>query len=1182
MSDSSVPLLPESSAAANLLETLLRVSLNGIILFRPVYAPDDETDIIDLAYVRLNAAAQQMLQLPEHPTDTFLTLYPNAKAEGIFDFYRTAFLLGQLNRFDVNYQHDGLDNYFQLSADRSGDLLVVSFSDTADHQRTAVEQALRESQAREQQARADAELQRQQLHNIFMQAPAMICIFEGPEHIFRLVNPPYQQLVGERPLVGMPIAEAMPELVGQPIFGLLDEVYRTGETFRAQEMLVQLDHSNSGSLGENYYNFIYQATRNLEGEIDGILVFAYEVTAQVKARRNVEHNEAQLQRLNQQLEAANEALMAAAQVAEAAQVEAETQRQRLYTVLEQLPASVSTYHGPNHIYQLVNPYYQQLFPGRSFQGRPIREVLPELEGQNYFEVFDEVYRTGEPYYSYESEAWVDRLNTGKLEQRYYNIFLQGLRDSQNNVDGILNFAYDVTEQVRARRQVQVLNEELAAANEELQAANEEIRASITELQISEQALMELNNTLENRVLVRTRQVQAAQQETERQRARLELFFRQAPAAICILDGPELVYELVNPRYQQLFPGRELLGKPILEALPELTGLPVWQTLRQVYETGVTHEEKDMLVPVARYAGDELEPFYFNYIQQARYNEHGHIDGVLVFAFETTAQVHIRKRAEALQAEVLAAAQHQAQQRESFYQVFEQTPACIVLLRGPQHRVEYYNKAYQQLFPGREMLGRTIAEIQPDAAAQGFVALLNKVYDTGETFFGDEMPLAIEQPNGRPPKKTYFNFTYQPYRENSQIVGISVFAYDVTGQVLARRQREAMQQQLQAVFEQAPAAIFVLRGPAYILEVVNPSMSAMLGRPISDLLGKPFFEAVPELKDQGYEELLDEVWHTGMPQVMRERAGQLEHHAPNEMGYYNFVYQPLRDEQETITGIICVAIDVTEQVRARQQVEQSSWEVQELNEELAAINEEMQATNEELSDTNQQLSRTNVDLDNFIYTASHDLRAPIANIEGLLQALTHQLPPSVANEDQVQPILDMMQGAVERFQKTINHLTDVTKLQKEQIQPTQTVDLAAILEEVRLDLTPLLAATQATLRVDVGTCPTISFSQKNLRSVVYNLLSNALKYSHPNRPPQVVVRCHQAKGYAVLEVEDNGLGLDEGQQARLFGMFQRFHDHVEGTGIGLYMVKRMIENVGGRIQVQSQLGEGTTFIVFFPR
>ena len=90
-----------------------------------------------------------------------------------------------------------------------------------------------------------------------------------------------------------------------------------------------------------------------------------------------------------------------------------------------------------------------------------------------------------------------------------------------------------------------------------------------------------------------------------------------PAAVCILTGPELVYELVNPGYQQLFPGRRLLGRPLLEALPELAGQPVWHSLRQVYETGQTHEELEMLIPIARHEGGPLEDFYLHYIQQAR-------------------------------------------------------------------------------------------------------------------------------------------------------------------------------------------------------------------------------------------------------------------------------------------------------------------------------------------------------------------------------------------------------------------------------------------------------------------------------------------------------------------------------------------------------------------------------------
>ena len=103
----------------------------------------------------------------------------------------------------------------------------------------------------------------------------------------------------------------------------------------------------------------------------------------------------------------------------------------------------------------------------------------------------------------------------------------------------------------------------------------------------------------------------ARQERVAQQQRLEQLFMQAPAAICILAGPELVYELVNPRYQDLFPDRQLLGRPILDALPEIKGHAVHQGFRQVYEQGVTLEAKALLIPLARPEDGVLEERYFN-------------------------------------------------------------------------------------------------------------------------------------------------------------------------------------------------------------------------------------------------------------------------------------------------------------------------------------------------------------------------------------------------------------------------------------------------------------------------------------------------------------------------------------------------------------------------------------------
>jgi len=235
---------------------------------------------------------------------------------------------------------------------------------------------------------------------------------------------------------------------------------------------------------------------------------------------------------------------------------------------------------------------------------------------------------------------------------------------------------------------------------------------------------------------------------------------------------------------------------------------------------------------------------------------------------------------------------------------------------------------------------------------------------------------------------------------------------------------------------------------------------------------------------------------------------------------------------------------------------------------------------QLRHNNEQLTRANVDLDNFIYTASHDLKAPISNIEGLLDALLTELPAaSLAGED-VATILALMQDSINRFKKTIGHLTEVSKLQKEHGQPLEAVNLATVIEDVRLDLEPSIQSCHAELDLRVAPDTTVFFAEKNLRSVVYNLLSNALKYCAPGRPPRVRVSTRREAGFVALEVQDNGLGLDAASTPKLFGMFQRFHDHVEGSGIGLYMVKKMLENADGRITVQSQPGQGATFTVYF--
>src|SRR5690606_24843048 len=137
----------------------------------------------------------------------------------------------------------------------------------------------------------------------------------------------------------------------------------------------------------------------------------------------------------------------------------------------------------------------------------------------------------------------------------------------------------------------------------------------------------------------------------------------------------------------------------------------------------------------------------------------------------------------------------------------------------------------------------------------------------------------------------------------------------------------------------------------------------------------------------------------------------------------------------------------------------------------------------------------------------------------------------------------------------------------------------ILQDVMLDIDSLAKESNANVQVDFQV-KNLLYARKNLRSIIYNLVSNALKYRKPDQAPEVHISTYMEDDYVVLRVQDNGLGIKKGQEQKLFNMFKRLHNHVEGTGIGLYIVKRIIENNGGRIELESELGQGTTFRVYF--
>lgn len=164
---------------------------------------------------------------------------------------------------------------------------------------------------------------------------------------------------------------------------------------------------------------------------------------------------------------------------------------------------------------------------------------------------------------------------------------------------------------------------------------------------------------------------------------------------------------------------------------------------------------------------------------------------------------------------------------------------------------------------------------------------------------------------------------------------------------------------------------------------------------------------------------------------------------------------------------------------------------------------------------------------------------------------------------------------------INDLSEITKAENQYKEEAEAVKLANIIEEVKMILNENIVRNQVKIHLDLKE-PEIQFPRKNLRSIIFNLLSNAIKYQSPDRKPEIHIMSHSVDGQVHLSIKDNGIGIAQDKMGLLFAPYSRIEKKVEGTGIGLYLVKKIVENAGGKIEVNSKLGEGSVFTIYLSK
>jgi len=228
----------------------------------------------------------------------------------------------------------------------------------------------------------------------------------------------------------------------------------------------------------------------------------------------------------------------------------------------------------------------------------------------------------------------------------------------------------------------------------------------------------------------------------------------------------------------------------------------------------------------------------------------------------------------------------------------------------------------------------------------------------------------------------------------------------------------------------------------------------------------------------------------------------------------------------------------------------------------------------------ELEQVNKELEEFAYMTTHDLKTPLTSIKGHLNIL--KLESKNQTSEYFKSSIQWIEKSIESAEAKIEAVVKIAKLKEPASQLKEKINLAEIIDENIELLSSLLSKSNAKIEKDFDQSIEILANKSNFKSIIFNIIGNSIKYKRENVPLKIRIELKRAKNNILLTIEDNGLGIDLNRgKEKVFGIFGRMHNHVSGSGIGLYLVKNIINNFGGSIDVESIVNEGTKFIINLP-
>lgn len=640
----------------------------------------------------------------------------------------------------------------------------------------------------------------------------------------------------------------------------------------------------------------------------------------------------------------------------------------------------------------------------------------------------------------------------------------------------------------------------------------------------------------------------------------------APAVIAVLSGPDHTFELANKMYMDTIgPDRDIIGKPIKEALPELETQGIYKLLDEVYTSGEPFIANELQVDLDRSGTGVLEPVYFNFIYQPIRDKEGKIAQILVHAVNVSQSVKQRKRAE--------------KSEEQFRSFVQHAPIPIGIYIGREMRIQNANDAVLRTWEkDASVIGKTFREALPELEGQSFFEKLDKVYMTGESYEAvDEKVLLMR--NGKL-ATTYYSFAYKALRdENGKIYGVINTGLEVTEQVIARQKLAEAEQTLLNAIEVAKLG-------AWQTNILTGETT------FSDRI-KEWFGGTPE-KPLSVKQVLSCVTD---PSIIHNAVAAAM--IPGSDGNMNIEYEIRSDKSgqrrimHTVakvffddTGAPYLIIGTTRDITTQKRVQQD------LENEVHARTRELSKANKELKEANQNLEIVNKNLEQFAYVTSHDLQEPLRKIKIFSDIL--QTRSEVALTNFTKKYLDKIASSVDRMSALITDLLNFSRTDKSG-NAFVTTDLNAIIEEVKEDFE--LAIRDKQVMLNVPPLMQIEAIPLEMRQLFFNLIGNAIKFARKDIRPVINISGRiltaeevaadeslnpQLSWYAI-DVCDNGIGFDPRYADQIFTIFQRLHTRevYSGTGIGLALCQKVVNNHQGKIFATGEENKGACFFIILP-